>query len=77
MDNIMLKKVSKQFLKKTLQDLVTNYKGSYKNSDTELLKPWKKMGNKQRGQIDSGKEHLKKDLRKYLFGKKTNLCCLA
>lgn len=38
----MLKKVSKQFLKKTLQDLVTNYKGSYKNSDTELLKPWKR-----------------------------------
>lgn len=38
----MLKKDSKQFLKKTFQDLVTNYKGSYKNSDTELLKPWKR-----------------------------------
>lgn len=37
-------KVSKQFLKKTLQDLVTNYEGSNKNSGIELLKHWKKEG---------------------------------
>lgn len=29
------------------------------------------MGNKQRDQLESGMEHLKKDLRRYLFGMKT------
>lgn len=57
------KKVSKQFLKKTLQDLVTNYNGSCKNLYTELFYALEMEWKINRGQIESGVEHLKKDLR--------------